>query len=168
MKFSLLWANHDERITPAFMTSIAATWVSRYFRDAHFLTIGGRPVVTVFIATRLRDDAVASGSTLAAYVAIINKAAQDAGLPGVYLIAGDDDTSVPDATSEAPAAEFSAVSAYNYHHKSVAAAQQDAHWYRSFHGYDALDASYRAKWAAARALPIDYIVPLSSKWKHRL
>lgn len=165
--FSLLWANHDEPTTPADMRRITGIWIARYMRSAKFLTVGGKPVVFIFSFQKLRDDARASGSSVRAYIAEADAIARRAGLPGIHFIGGVDDSSSAWLARDAVEAGLGAVSAYNLHRKPEAERGRDPEWWKSTHGYAALDGAYRAQWAAARALPLPYVVPMTSGWDKR-
>lgn len=167
VKLSLLWANHDDPVTPKALNTIVQYWVSRYFASPSYLRVDGKPVVFVFSYDRLEADARASGSTIKSYVDTIQEAARSAGLPGVYLVAGTDDTSVEQIRVGAPRAGFSAVSAYNWHRKPASISAADRDWARPFRGYGDLQGSYKAQWEAAMALPIPFIVPMSAGWDRR-
>jgi hypothetical protein len=167
VKFALLWANHDEATKPDDMKRIVEIWLARYMSSQKFLTVNGKPIVFLFSFQKFRDDAQASGSTAKAYITIARTMARDAGLPGIFFVGGVDDTSAPWVAKEALASGIDAISAYNFHRKPEAERGRDPGWWRAFHGYAALDKSYRAQWAAARALPVDFVVPMSSGWDKR-
>lgn len=167
VKLALLWANHDEPTTPADMQTIVRLWLSRYMRSDRYLTVDGKPVVFLFSFQKFRDDARASGSSAAAYIAEANWIAREAGLPGLYLVGGVDDTSADWLAKEARTSGISAISSYNFHRKPEAERPRDSFWWKPFHGYAALDTAYRAQWAAARALPVPFVVAMSSGWDKR-
>jgi len=167
VQFSILWANHDQPTSREEMRAIVQTWLSRYMKSGKFLKVDGKPVVFIFSFQKFRDDARGDRSSAKAYIAEANAMARRAGLPGIYFVGGVDDTSSDWVKQEAVASGINAISTYNFHRKPEVERDRDPYWGRAFHGYAGLDAAYRAQWAAARGLPVPFVVPMSSGWDKR-
>lgn len=165
--FALLWANHDEATTPADMRRITALWLDRYMRSDKYLRVDGKPVVYIFSFQKFRDDAAASRSSAHAYIAEAQAMARQTGLRGIHFIGGVDDSSSPGLAEQALEAGLGAISSYNLHRLPRAEQARSPDWWKPTHGYAALDRAYRAQWAAARALPLPYVVPMTSGWDKR-
>lgn len=167
VKFSILWANHDQPTSRQEMRAIVQTWLSRYMPSGNFLKVDGKPVVFIFSFQKFRDDALGAGSSAKAYIADANAMARQAGLPGIYFIGGVDDTSSDWVKKEAIDSGIGAISTYNFHRKPEIERNRDPAWGQAFHGYSGLDSAYRAQWAAAKTLPVPFVVPMSSGWDKR-
>lgn len=167
VSFAILWANHDEPTTLADMRTITDIWLTRYMRSDRFLKVDGQPVVFIFSFRKLVEDARKNGSSASAYIQESQAMARRAGLPGIHFIGGTDDSSEPGLGRDAREAGLSAVSSYNLHRKPRAEQSRDPFWWKATHGYAALDQAYRAQWAAARSLPLPYVVPMTSGWDRR-
>lgn len=165
MKFSLLWANHYK-----FPGGIAEYrlmvryWIARYFLDPDFLRIDGKPVVFVFGVDTFAEAAKTIGVSPAELVTTANVITTEAGLPGIYFIAG---TPALEhwVKRVAPQAGFSALSAYNYH---VGYSGTPESVSPTGEGYLRLDAVYRQNWEwilSKGTLP--YVVPMTSGWDKR-
>lgn len=113
MQFAIMWANHENypKSMKDFRT-IVQYWVTNFLQDAQYQRINGQPVVHIFSPTGLEQKAQAFGSTTPQLLAEADGIARQAGLPGIYFVAG---TPAGDfvKTSAQPFG-YEALSAYNY------------------------------------------------------
>ena len=98
LKWYMMWANHNEVGAHSTEDQINVTkfWLDNYLKTPEYYTIDGRPVVVVWTIQNLDRDfireAAQKGETLQPgegakrALAISNKLAQEAGLPGIYFI----------------------------------------------------------------------------------
>lgn len=161
IQFSLLWANHDG--APATLSNfdrMVSYWVKNHFKEPSFLRVDGKPVVIVFSANELDNQARALGFTPAALMSRAQGMAQSAGLPGIYFVAGttSDEPKFP-AFSQADSG-YSAITAYNLHWMPGAS--------HAAYSYAELDAAYRKHWERYEKLgSLPVIYPFSSGWDKR-
>jgi len=161
LQFSLLWANHDG--APDSLSNfdqMVGYWINNYFLDPSFLRVNGKPVVIVFSAYELDNQAKLLGVTPAVLLKRAQSMAQSAGIPGIYFVAGttSDEPKFP-AFSRADSG-YSAISAYNLHWMPGAS--------HAAHSYAELDAAYRKHWERYERLgELPIIYPFSSGWDKR-
>lgn len=161
LEFSLLWANHDGvPVTLSNFDRMVAYWIKNYFGNRSFLRVDGKPVVIVFSANELDNQAKMLGLTPAALMSRAQGMARSAGLPGIYFVAGTtSDEPKFHAFSRADSG-YSAISAYNLHWMPGAS--------HAAHSYAELDAAYRKHWERYELLgELPVIYPLSSGWDKR-
>jgi len=160
VKFSLLWANHDG--VPSSKENfdrMVTYWAKYYFQRPEFFRIDNKPVVFVFYADFLKNDAEKFGATTKDLLDSAQTIAKQNGLPGIYFVAGTGAAS-PMIDSYAKQSGYSAVSAYNYHQGLYSSVQS--------HSYAELDKGYREHWErfiSKGNLPL--IVPMTSGWDKR-
>lgn len=165
LKYTILWANHYK--FPGGLSEfkeMVGFWVRNYFSDQGFLTIDGKPVVFVFSVEFYAKAAESIGVSPAELTEIVNSIAREGGFSGVYLVGG---VAALEhwAKGVAPAAGFSALSAYNYHRGYSGSAESMS---VSGSGFARLAAAYRQNWnwlVSKSTLP--YIVPMTSGWDKR-
>ena len=87
LKFCLLWANHNPPKTSSEADLLAVTsfWIANYFKRPEYLTAEGKPIVIIFTPERFTQDM--GSPAVAAAFARMRERCQQAGLPGLYLIA---------------------------------------------------------------------------------
>ena len=160
LKFSILWANHSQLPTRRdSWTTMVRYWIVHYFPSADFLRVEGKPVVFVFSADSLKKQAESIGTTTKDLLDSAQSLAHEAGLPGIYFVAGTGAYS-PMIDVYAKDQGYSAFSAYNYHQGPTDAAQS--------HSFTELDRGYRAHWAQfAKRGTLPVIVPMTSGWDKR-
>lgn len=160
VKFSILWANHDKMPkSREDWFSMVRYWVKFYFPRPEFLRVHAKPVVFVFSADMLKKQAEAMGATSKELLESAQEIAREAGLPGIYFVAGTG-ASTPMIDSFAKASGYSAFSAYNYH--------QGPGDLLPSHSYSELDEGYRNHWKRfARKANLPLIVPMTSGWDKR-
>jgi hypothetical protein len=159
IKFAILWANHDgmPRSYEDWDTMVHA-WLVRYFNDPQFLRIDGMPVVFVFSADMLKNNAESFGSTTKKLIARAQALAKVSGLSGIYFVAGTEANTTM-ISSYAKGSGYSAFSAYNYHSSPVS--------HIVSHSFKELSADYQKHWNKfAREGNLPLIVPLTSGWDH--
>lgn len=161
LQFALLWANHDG--APASLENfdhMVAYWIVNYFTAPEYLRVDGKPMVTVFSAEQFDKDARRLNTDPATLMARANAAAQSAGLPGIYFVAGAQSDEPNFHRFAQPSSGYSAVSAYNLHWLPGAP--------HSSHSYKELDAAYRSHWQRYETLGgLPVIYPMSSGWDKR-
>lgn len=161
LQFTLLWANHDG--APASLPNfdrMVAYWIGNYFRDPSFLRVDGKPVVIIFSANELDNQATMLGMTPAMLMDRAQQKARSSGFPGIYFVAGTtSDEPKFHATSRSNSG-YSAVTAYNLHWMPGAS--------HPAYSYAELDAAYRKHWERYRTLgQLPVIFPMSSGWDKR-
>lgn len=160
VKFSLLWANHDG--VPSSRENferMVTYWVRYYFPRPEYLRIDNKPVVFVFYADMLKNDAAKFGATTKELLDSAQAIAIQGGLPGIHFVAGTG-ASAPMINSYASASGYAAFSAYNYHQGLWSPVMSKS--------YPELDQAYREHWGRFLShgnLPL--IVPMTSGWDKR-
>lgn len=160
VKFSLLWANHNE--VPSSrenFNQMVLYWVRHYFSRPEYLRVDNKPVVFVFSADLLKNDAAKIDVTSKVLLDSAQVIAKQMGLPGIYFVGGTGADS-PMIDSYASASGYSALSAYNY--------QQGVGSPVMSRSYTELDQGYRDHWDRFLShgnLPL--IVPMTSGWDKR-
>jgi hypothetical protein len=87
MKYAMLYVNQDPFIVPdASWSATVAQWVG-YMQDADYVRVNGKPLLIVIDAYRMHSD-LGSAAAVRAHFDELRASASDAGLGGVYLIAG--------------------------------------------------------------------------------
>lgn len=159
--FTLLWANHDRQPTTlASFDSMVSYWTANYFGRPEYKKLDGMPVVFVFSAGRLEQNAKGLGLSSADLIQRAQNIAKEAGYPGIYFVAGASAGEWAPGKIPGRSSGYSAYSAYNYH--------AAPHVGRASHSFEELDAGYREHWtwfAANSDLP--YIVPMTVGWDKR-
>jgi hypothetical protein len=160
VKFSLLWANHGERIKNTDdWEKMVGIWISDYFSHPNYLVIDEKPVVFVFSADRLKVDAARIGLDAKELLDRAQGLARARGLKGIYFVAGTV-AGGQMAQSYAEQVGFSALSAYNY--ISAPDGRQQGP------GYEERDQIYRAQWNEfAKSSHLPLIVPMTSGWDRK-
>jgi len=158
--FSLLWANHNQ--VPASRDNfdqMIRHWIRYYFNRKEYLKVEGKPVVFIFDAESLRNDAAKLGLSTKDLLDSSQEIARQNGLPGIYFVAGAPAVS-PMIDGYASASGYSALSAYNYH-----GGLQSPIMSRSF---PELDAAYQEHWNRfGRKSDLPVILPMTSGWDKR-
>ncbi len=160
LKFSLLWANHDG--VPASRENferMVSYWVRYYFQRPDYLRIDNKPVVFVFLADMLKNDAAKFETTTKELLDSAQEMAIQAGLPGIYFVAGTG-ASAPMINGYASTSGYEAFSSYNYHQGLRSPVMSRS--------YPELDQAYREHWGRFLThgdLPL--IVPMTSGWDKR-
>lgn len=159
VKFSLLWANHDG--VPSSRENfeqMITHWARYYFSRPEYLRVDNKPVVFIFSAEMLKNDAAKIGATSKELLDSAQAIATQMGLPAIYFVAGTSASS-PMIDSYASASGYSALSAYNYHRGM---------WSPVSRSYPELDQAYQEHWGRFLTkgnLPL--IVPMTSGWDKR-
>lgn len=161
LPFSLLWANHgDVPANQANFERMVDWWVRFYAQRPEFLRVDGKPVIFVFSAQDLAERSKGFGSSTKQLLAWAQQRARDAGLPGLYFVAGVTGDS-PDLLRDAKAMGYSAVSAYNFH---APAGQQN----KLAYSYKDLSAAYLTHWKQYTSVSsVPAILPMTAGWDRR-
>ncbi|MEX8519835.1 MAG: glycoside hydrolase family 99-like domain-containing protein [Leptothrix sp. (in: b-proteobacteria)] len=161
LKFSMLWANHGD--VPRSQTEFDAMvdfWVINYLKHPQFYKIDGRPVIFVYSAAQLDQNARKFGATASELLKKANLAAQKHGLPGLFFVATTNLKPNDKLELQLSQLGFSAYSGWNY----VAAQDQ-----RQSADYDSMVKTYLDFYSAAADTSgvLPYIVPASPGWDSR-
>lgn len=115
VKYTILWANHSD--VPESLdqfTAMVDFWINNYFNKKQFMTIDGKPVVYIFSAEILRDNAKKFGASTNDLLNISRNIAIKAGYKGIYFVACTQ--AIYSLVNEyIPSSGYDAISAYNYH-----------------------------------------------------
>lgn len=103
MKFYIMWANHDATtlwdrrlsdephttiwqgaVTRKQFETIGRRWITQYFKEPNYYTVGGKPVVSIYDLQNLIRGLGGVQQTADAF-RWLDAEAQNAGLPGVHL-----------------------------------------------------------------------------------
>lgn len=161
-KFSILWANHSGM--PKNMgdwQSMVWYWIKYYFPRPEYMRNNGSPVVFIFSADALKNQAATFGMTSKDLLENAQVMARAAGFPGIDFVAGTG-AYLSMIDSFAKDSGYSAFSAYNYHQGPLSPNNTPSHSYKE------LDEGYRSHWqrfAEKGSLPL--IVPMTSGWDKR-
>lgn len=163
--FAILWANHTNYIfSRAQFVQIFNFWAQRYFFKKEYLKVDGKPLIFIFSAQILANNAKKIGLSVAQLVALADSAAKRAGLPGVIFVGGISGNVVADFDYTASGG-FGAYSAYNFHGPATKAFAPGRH---ISHSFSELDEAYRDQWQWMLNNSAGlYIVPISSGWDKR-
>ncbi|MCP5277281.1 MAG: glycoside hydrolase family 99-like domain-containing protein [Thiobacillus sp.] len=160
VKFSILWSNHGKALkSKAHWESMVKYWVKYYFPRPEFFRLDEKPVVYIFYADYLKQQAASFGISTKELFDNAQELARAAGFPGINFVAGTG-ASTPMINSYAKAAGYEAFSAYNFH--------RGPNDLLPSHSYEELDKGYRGHWkrfAEVGNLPL--IVPMTSGWDKR-
>lgn len=172
VKFSILWANHDQiPKNREDWEAMVRYWVRYYFPQPEFLRVDGKPVVFVFSADELKKQAESFGVTSKDLLNSAQTIARQSGFPGIYFVGGAwSSTSMVMAERYAPGNGYSALSAYNYHDSYLYTRSSNggAPEKRFPHSYAELDQGFRYQWGQfVRNSPLPYIIPMVSGWSKR-
>ena len=165
MKFAVMWANHGRAPqSGAFFYSMARYWIDNYFKRTDYLKIDGKPVAFIQMADSLDNKAKAFGSSAEELVAKVRLMAVNAGLPGVYFVAGGGGGSILKNDRGEPKG-FDAYFAYNYHTGPMGRTRGEKRGSRS---YAEMDEAYQQHWRwMMEHANAPYILPLTSGWDKR-
>lgn len=160
MPFSIMWANHGK--APRNMDNwgrMVDFWLNYYVQRPEMLRVDGKPVVFIFLARVLDENAKNFGSTAAELLAHAQYKAKAAGLPGLYFVAGATGEEA-ETIKQASKTGYSAVTMYNLHRPPFVAKQS--------HSFSELDVGYRAHWQAYESIsPVPIFFPMTSGWDKR-
>ncbi|NMG29253.1 glycoside hydrolase family 99-like domain-containing protein [Aromatoleum evansii] len=165
VRYSLLWANHTkEPRTLQEWDALVDYWIGRHLQNPEYVKIQGKPVLFVFSADVIRDQAKIIGLKVAEMLDRAREKAKAAGLPGIYFV-----LSVP-ATDYwvqkfAPESGFDALSAYNYHFGLAGNSDQRT---PDSHSFEELDSAYQMQWNwIIKNSNLPYFIPMTSGWDKR-
>lgn len=153
VKFCLLWANHNPAGTTseADLMNVTDYWLANYFHRPEYFTIDGKPVVIIFLASRIRQDL---GGSVAVKIALEKMRAKmkSAGFSGIYLVASQDF----DASQAFKDEGWDAATTYNYSPGVVK---------NNRGSYASMVSGYEQIWNAIDAnFQIPYLVPTTPGW----
>lgn len=162
VKFSIMWANHySAKYDRKKFEEMFLYWVAEYFSDPDYLKIDEKPVVFLFSAKTLNDNAKNMGVSSADLLGMANQIAESKGFKGVIFIGGA-------AGNEKPGFDYSAASgyggfsAYNFHGPATYLYEGKR---TVSHSYQELDAGYRDQWSRMIGNSDGiYVVPMTSGW----
>jgi hypothetical protein len=163
--FAILWANHTDYIySEAQFAQLFNFWAQRYFFKKEYVKIGGKPVIFIFSAQVLANNAKKIGLSVPQLVAMADAQAKKAGLPGVIFAGGIGGNAGANFDYSAKGG-FAAFSAYNFHGpatKSYAPGRHESHTFAE------LDDAYQDhwRWMLDNTAGL-YIVPIASGWDKR-
>lgn len=167
VRYALLWANEAQARVPASreqFETMVRYWIANYFRDPEYVKIGGRPVVFIFSVEMLRNNAAGFGATVGQLLAGADAIARQAGLPGIYFVAGTEAVEYW-VKGFNPQNGFSALSAYNYH-RGFSGVYEPLKLYAW--SYPELDRAYQQSWDwILKASTLPYFVPVTAGWDKR-
>ena len=165
VRYALLWANHNkEPRTLSEWDALVDYWIMRHLGNPEYMRIDGKPVLFVFSADGIRDQAKIIGLNVAEMLDRARAKATAAGLPGIYFV-----LSVP-ATDYwvldfVPKSGFDALSGYNYHFGLSGTSDQRT---ADSHSFEELDSGYRMQWKwILENSKLPYFVPMTSGWDMR-
>lgn len=160
LPFSIMWANHGKAPNNREnWDRMVAFWLRFYAPRPEMLKVDGKPVVFIFLARELETMARKFGSSSAELLAGAQVQAKNAGLPGLYFVAGaaSEETAV---IKSAEQTGYAAVTMYNLHRPPFV--QKESHSYME------LDAAYRSHWRTYDAVsPVPVFYPMTSGWDKR-
>lgn len=160
LPFSIMWANHGKAPNNrANWDRMVDFWVRFYAPRPEMLRIDGKPVIFIFLARELEASARKFGSSASELLASAQAKARDAGLPGLYFVAGaaSEETAV---VKDALKTGYGAVTMYNMHRPPFV--QKESY------SYAELDEAYRAHWRTYDAVsPVPVFYPMTSGWDKR-
>lgn len=159
--FTILWANHTG--TPESyeqFDDIVNYWINHYFKDSHYKTIDGKPVVFIFSPELLTKDSSKFGASPKELLDRARLAAKQAGLKGIYFI-GSAQANKNSVSFELPEQTYDALSAYNYQN----ARSPDLSKRTLSTSYQELSDGYAQNWQIIlENSKTPYIIPLTSGW----
>lgn len=160
LPFSIMWANHGKVPTSqSNWDRMVDFWIRYYTSRPEMLRVDGKPVIFIFLSRDLEEKASRFGATSAALLAQAQTKAKQAGLPGLYFVAGASGAEAQ-ILKDAARLGYSAVTMYNLHAAPFKGQES--------HSYEELDAAYRGHWRSyesASSVPI--IFPITSGWDKR-
>lgn len=165
VNFSILWANHDAlpKSEDDFIAMVNY-WVNYYFPRNQYQKIDGMPLVFVFSASQLENNARKFGKTTKDLFDKANQIAKSKGLPGIYFVGGVgayDNVII----GKPSVAGYSAYSAYNYHSGRKT---KDTSPFAYSHSFEELDLGYQYHWEwFFKNSTLPYIIPMTSGWDKR-
>lgn len=163
--YAVMWANHSagpksERDFTAMVTELT----SHHFNRPEYLKVNGKPILFIQVPDNLDARAQAFGSGARELIAKAQAMVQQAGYPGMLLVAGAGGG--PGAvTKNARAWGYEAYFTYNYHGGLGGRTRGESRFSRS---YQELDDAYREHWdwfLSKGDLP--YIIPMTAGWDKR-
>jgi hypothetical protein len=159
--FSLLWCNHND--VPQSLEQfdqIVHYLVDNYLSRPEYLNIDGAPVLFVFSAEQLHDEAAHMGVTLPQLLDRARAIAREAGMKSIYFVGGSDPSHGRKGAGGDVLDGFDAVSAYQYHGALRLPPKQR---YKTTHSYHEMIDAYSDHWdwlSKNTNLPI--VLPMSS------
>ncbi|MFT3802098.1 MAG: glycoside hydrolase family 99-like domain-containing protein [Burkholderiaceae bacterium] len=163
--FAIMWANHSvvpERVDQ--FDEAVRHWIEHYFADPAYLRVDGRPVVMIFSAQQLDQNARGFGASGAALLERAQQAARRAGYPGIYFVGGT--TVTPVRRDDAALDGYDALSAYNYH--GLPRGRPFAGGQTTSHDFEQLARGYREHWQEMLGTSgRDYWLPITAGWDKR-
>lgn len=164
-KYCLLWANHS--FVPHSVNSfdeIVEYWIENYFNDSQYLTINRKPVVYIFSPKRLYNNSMKFGKTLKELLHRAVLFAKKSGLEGIYFVACTQDSNKMMLGDITYNADFSAISAYNYHRGM----RGDRNLGPVSQSYEELTFFYAQSWEwLLENSKLPYFLPVTSGWDRR-
>lgn len=94
-KWAIMWANHNPKCENGRedWIKVVNQWLGKYLKTPEYLWLNGKPAVFLWSTERIREDA--GGSEAAAeWLALADKMAREAGLPGITFYAMNDENFV--------------------------------------------------------------------------
>lgn len=159
--FSLLWANHS--VTPKSeqdFASMVSYWCQNYFKKSKYQTINGMPVVYIFSASMLEENAKKIGKSTKELFELAQSIAKSNGLKGIYFVGGVGayESFFKTYGTKGP---YSAYSAYNYHTGKL----EQSPPFEFSHSYEELSNGYQYQWDwFFKNQNIPYITPITAGW----
>ncbi|KQW41975.1 MULTISPECIES: glycoside hydrolase family 99-like domain-containing protein [unclassified Roseateles] len=164
VEFSVMWANHTTyTFSKSHFEALFDFWAANYFKRSDYVKLDGKPVVFIFSAETLDNNAKALGMTTEALVAMAESAVKAKGLPGIVFIGGGS----PSAKNYSSSSGYQGFSTYNYH-SPVSIALTPLRPENISRSYAELDTSYQNQWSwmQKNASGI-YVTPITSGWDKR-
>lgn len=162
--FALLWANHTAyRFSLVQLEAMFRFWAQRYFFREEYRRVEGKPVVFVFSAQTLNDNAVAAGMSPAQLMQWADEVVRSEGLEGVRFVGGV--SGALQGFDYSAGSGYSAFAAYNFHGR---ASGPYAGGHLHSHSYAELDAGYRDQWRWMLEYADNmFVVPMTAGWDRR-
>ena len=160
LPFSIMWANHGNvPSSQANWDRMVDFWIRFYTPRPEMLRVDGKPVIFIFLSRDLDAKASKFGSSTSALLAQAQAKARQAGLPGLYFVAGASGEELQ-VIKDASRVGYSAVTMYNLHRTPFKGQMS--------HSYEELDTAYRGHWRSyesTSSLPV--IFPITAGWDKR-
>lgn len=163
--FALLWSNHTKYIfSKTQFERLFKLWAARYLFRADYLRVGGKPIIFIFSAPILNQNAEKIGMKPAEFLKWAEQVIKAAGVKeGVSFIGGDWPNFDP-SLDHSEHGGYAGFSAYVYHRPPSNRLLGN----RPPHSFEEMDLGYREYWQLLLAKSEGlYVVPMVKGWDRR-